>query len=234
MLGFIELLLAGYPAFFSWPRLSDAEAPVKLNPFIYKAKEMGIQHVVFNSALTADANDQSPLRSIEHHLMRSGIGYTILRPNFFMENFSTGFIASMIPTGEICLAAGDGKTSFISVEDIADIAAIAFQEKRLGAEYNLTGPEALDYSQVAKIISGVSGRNVTYRAISEEAMLKGARDQGMPESAVRYLALLYTRVREGLMARVTDDVRKVTGKSPISFGEFAHKNAAYWKLGKAA
>ena len=232
--GLHRAALSGMSGLFLVAPPLDADAPAKLNPFIDKAKEMGVRHVVFNSALGMDINEQSPLRRIERHLMRSGLGYTILRPNFFMENFSTGFAAPMVENGGIFFAAGDGRTSFISVEDIAKVAATAFQEKRLGVEYNLTGPEALDYAQVVRIISEVSGRTVTYHAISEEAMLKGARDQAMQESAVQYLALLYAAVREGLMARVTDDVREVTGETPISFGEFAKKNAASWKLSKAA
>ena len=69
----------------------DSQAPAKLIPFIDKAKEMGVGHVVFTSALKADSDEKNPLRIIEQHLMKSGLDYTILRPNFFMENFSTGW-----------------------------------------------------------------------------------------------------------------------------------------------
>ncbi len=94
----------------------DSQAPGKLIPFIDKAKEMGVGHVVFTSALKADSDEKNPLRIIEHHLMKSGLNWTILRPNFFMENFSTGFLAHMIANGGIWHAAGDAKTSFISVK----------------------------------------------------------------------------------------------------------------------
>jgi uncharacterized protein YbjT (DUF2867 family) len=149
----------------------DAEAPAKLIPFVERAKEAALDHVVFISALGVDQNEQAPLRVIELALMDSGLQYTILRPNFFMENFSTGFIAPMIKHQRgIFLAAGDGKTSFISTADIADVAATAFSEARYGEEYNLTGPEALDHSQVAKLIGDAIGREVTYHALPEETM----------------------------------------------------------------
>ncbi len=212
----------------------DPKAPAKLIPFIEKAKEMGIKKVVFNSALRADLDERNPLRIIEKHLMNPGLDWIILRPNFFMENFSTGWAAQMIESGQITVPAGDGKTSFISVSDIARVAAVCFKEKRSGAQYNLTGREALSYGDVARIISEVCGRTVTYNPISESEMVKGARGQGMPESAVHYMVQLFAFVREGKMAEITNTVLEVSGKAPISFKEFAQKNADIWKVRKAA
>jgi uncharacterized protein YbjT (DUF2867 family) len=212
----------------------DFDAPAKLMPFIDMAREMGIKHIVFNSALGVDANEQAPLRIIERYLQRTVPAYTILRPNFFMENFSTGFSAPMIMNGEITLAAGEGKTSFISVRDIAEVTGVVFQDKHYGVEYNLTGPERLSYAQVADIISATSGRKVTYHPVSEAEMVERALAGGIPESAVRYLAHLYSAVRNGLMAAVTDDVRTVTGRDPIRFSEFVQSNVKLWKLSEAA
>jgi uncharacterized protein YbjT (DUF2867 family) len=207
----------------------DAQAPAKLMPVIDQAKSAGVAHIVFNSALGVDQNEAAPLRVIERHLMNSGVGYTILRPNFFMENFSAGFIAPMIAQGGIYLAAGEARTSFISTEDIAAVAASAFEKKRFGAEFNLTGPAALDHTQVAGIISEVTGKPIQYHPLSEEAMMQGARDQGVPEGAVQYLAVLYQAVRNGWMAGITDDVANVTGRAPMAFGRFAQKHGAAWK-----
>ncbi len=212
----------------------DFQAPAKLIPFVDKAKEMGVRHVVFNSALKADSDEQNPLRIIERRLLNSGLDCIILRPNFFMENFSMGWAAPMIGSGEIYLAAGDSGTSFISVIDIARVAAACFQERRSGAQYNLTGAEALSYGEAVRIISSVSDRTVTYHPISEMEMIQRAREQGMPESAIQYIAQLFALVRKGLMAGTTDSVRELTGKVPISFKEFARKNSNIWKMRKAA
>ncbi|MFZ2446866.1 MAG: NmrA family NAD(P)-binding protein [Syntrophobacteraceae bacterium] len=232
--GLHKAALSGVSGLFLVAPLLDAHAPAKLNPFIDEAGRMGVRHIVFISALVADGNDKIPLAKIEAHLKGSGLGYTILRPNFFMENFTTGFLAAMIAHGAIHLAAGKGKTSFISVRDIAEVAATAFQQNLPGTEYNLTGPEALSYTQAARTISGVCDRNIIYYDTPEEAMLRGARDLGMPAGALSYLALLYAAVREGRASPITDNVRQVTGKDPISFAEFARRNAAYWKISKAA
>jgi uncharacterized protein YbjT (DUF2867 family) len=206
----------------------DPDAPVKLNPVIDLAKKLGVRHIVLNSALGVDAVEQAPLRIVERYLMASGVPYTILRPNFFMDNFSTGFLAAMVKQGGIFLAAAHGKTSFISAADIAEVAVAAFVNGLVSKEYNLTGSEALDHNQVAAIISKVSGKPITYQAIPEEAMLSGLRGTGMAESAVQYVGVLYSAVRAGYTGAVTGDFEIVTGRKPTTFDMFARQSAAAW------
>lgn len=207
----------------------DVEAPAKLNPVIAQAGARGLRHVVLVSALGVDAVEQAPLQLIERQLMAAELPWTILRPNFFMENFSTGFLAPMLKQGTISLAAAEGRTSFISVADIAEVAATALEQGLVAREYNLTGPEALDHAAVAAVLSRVTGRTVSYEAIPEEAMLEGLRRSGMPESAVQYVGRLYQAVRAGYMAKVTRDVEVVAGRPPVSFETFARLNAGAWR-----
>lgn len=209
----------------------DPAAPEIMKPVVDLAREMhNITHIVLNSAFGVDANEEAPLRKVERILMNSGVPYTVLRPNFFMENFSTGFLAPMIADADaFFVAADEAKTSFISVEDIAAVAATAFAEKLTGREYNLTGGRALDRTEAAAIIGRAAGKTIAYNAISEQAMVQGARDKGMPEGAVQYMAALYQAVRNGWTEEVTSDVEQVTGKSPVTFEVFAEKNADAWK-----
>jgi uncharacterized protein YbjT (DUF2867 family) len=208
----------------------DPEAPAKLGPLVERAKQEGLSQIVFISAFGVNHNEQAPLRIVEHLVMKSGIPYTILRPNFFMENFSAGFPSAAIKEQEaISLAAGDGKTSFISTEDIAAVVAAAFSAPLLGKELDLTGPEALDHSQVAVILSEASGRHIAYHSLTEEQMMSGARAAGVPEPAIGYMMILYAVVRGGYAAGVTGDVEKVLGRRPLTFREFAQRNAAAWK-----
>ncbi|MGO9019576.1 MAG: NmrA family NAD(P)-binding protein [Syntrophobacteraceae bacterium] len=233
--GLYKAALDGVSGVFLVAPPLDAQAPAKLIPFIDKAREMGVRHVVLNSVLKADSNEQNPLRIVEQHLLKkSGLDCVILRPNFFMENFSSGWFAQMIANGEIRLPAGDAKTSFISVLDIARVTADCLLEKHSGAQYNLTGPEALGYGEAARMISDVCGRTVTYNPISETEMMKDAREQGMPESAIQYIGQLFAYTRKGLMGEITNTVLELTRKAPISFREFARRNADRWKVPKAA
>ena len=152
----------------------------------------------------------------------SGVPYTILRPNFFMENFSAGFLASSIREQHaIYLAVAEGKTSFISAEDIAVAVTAALNQPLTGKEFDLTGPAALDHAEVAKIISQASGWTVVYHSLTEGQMLDGARAQGMPEPIVAYLGMLYSVVRAGLSAGVPNDFETITGRKPMTFEAFA-------------
>lgn len=225
-----QAALQGVSSVFLVAPPMDPAAPELLNPFIDAASTAGVEHIVLNSAFGVDQNEQAPLRIVERHLMESGVAYTILRPNFFMDNFSAGFIAPMIEQhSAFFLAADDARTSFISVRDIAAVAATAFAEALTGREYNLTGPKALSRTEAAAIISDAAGKTIQYRPIPEEDMLKGARDNGMPEGAVQYMAVLYQAVRAGWTEAVTPDVERVAGRPPVSFEEFAKLNADSWK-----
>ncbi|MBI5251973.1 MAG: SDR family oxidoreductase [Desulfomonile tiedjei] len=225
-----EAALGGVEGLFLVAPPLDPDAPAKLRPVIAQAKALGVGHIVFNSALGVDQNEEAPLRVVELALMDAGVKYTILRPNFFMENFSTGWMAPMIKEhGTIFVAADEGKTSFISTRDIAEVAAIAFEKKLYSEAFDLTGSEALSHAEVAGIMSAASGKLIAYQCLSEDGMLQGARSQGMPEGAVQYLGFLYSFVRAGYMAATTHEVENVTGRKPRTFAEFAQDSAVYWK-----
>ncbi len=223
--------LDGIEQLFLIARPLDPEAPLVLAPVIQAAKQAGVQRIVFNSALGVDQNEAAPLRQVERQLEVSGIAHTLLRPNFFMENFSNGFIAPMIHKSDgIFVAADDTKTSFISVVDIAAVAVAALTEGgHEGKAYNLTGSESLDHSEVAATLSEVTGRDIIYQAISEEEMCQGAIDNGLPEPMAGYLAVLYQATRAGYMAVTTPDVAQVLSHPPVSFVDYASQNAAAWK-----
>lgn len=224
--------LDGIEQLFLIARPLDPEAPLVLAPVIQAAKQAGVQRIVFNSVLGADQNEAAPLRKVERQLEVSGIAHTLLRPNFFMENFSSGFIAPMIQqAGGIFVAAHNAKTSFISVVDIAAVAVAALTEDgHEGKTYNLTGLESLDHSEVAATLSEVTGRVMIYQAITEEEMCLGAIDNGLPEPMAEYLAVLYRATRAGYLAVSTPDVAQVLDRPPVSFVSFANQNAATWKV----
>ena len=208
----------------------DANAPALLGPAITAAKDAGVKQIVLISAFGVNHNEQAPMRIVEHLVIDSGVPYTILRPNFFCENFSEGPQAGTIQgQNAIFLAAADGKTSFISVKDIADVAVAAIQQAATGQEVELTGTEALDHNEVAKIISEACGRTITYHAITPEQMSEGAQSHGMPEPMVAYLGMLYGVVRAGHAAGIAPFPESLAGREPTSFEAFAEQ--ANWSGG---
>ncbi len=222
-----EELFTGTDRIFLASAPLDKFAPEFLNPVINRAKESGVKHIVFLSAMGANLADEAPLNIIEKHLKSSGLNYTILRPTFFMENFYPGFLSETIKgAGKIFVAADEKKSAFISSNDIAVAAfSVITSDKFFGGEYDMTGPETLTYSEAAKILSDKSGKQIEYVPISEDDMKNAMLDNGAPESVVEYLAGLFASVRAGYADRLTDGVETLTGRKPESLTEYAEKVA---------
>ncbi|WP_422775317.1 NmrA family NAD(P)-binding protein, partial [Pseudomonas aeruginosa] len=139
-----------------------------LLPFVEAAASRKVK-IVFQSAFGVDANDANPMRQMEILLEKSGTPHVILRPNWFSDNFHH-FWKAGLDQGQIALPAGDSRTSFIDVRDIAASAIAALTSTAFdGKAFNLTGPEALSYADAAAILSEVTGKPVRYAATSDKA-----------------------------------------------------------------
>jgi len=201
-----------------------ADSQTLLMPVIQAAAARKVK-VVFQSVFGADADDSIPYRQVELALEKSGTPYVILRPNWFSDNFHS-FWKPGIDHGQIALPAGDGKSSFIDAIDIARSAAVALTTDRFdGKAFNLTGPEALSYTDAAKILSAVIGKPVAYRPIDDETFVGILTGAGLPEDYARMLAAIFHPVREGWTAAVTGDVETLTGNPPRSLETYARDHA---------
>ena len=201
--------------------------------FVEAARRAGVRHVVKFSAFGADASAPEGFGKwhgqAEDFLKSSGLAWTMLRPNFFMQNL-LGQARQIASQRVIYQPVGDAKASFIDVRDIASVAARALTEDgHEGKTYVLTGPEALSYYDVAAKLSEATGKSVTYVAITPAQFREGALASGLPEWLVGALERLNEIFASGHAAEVTDDVRRVAGKEPITFDRFAHDHAQAFK-----
>ncbi|ENK0806018.1 SDR family oxidoreductase [Vibrio fluvialis] len=195
------------------------ESKALLEPVIQAAAERNVK-VVFQSVLGVDADDSIPYRQVEIALENSGVPYVILRPNWFADNFHTYWKAD-IDQGVIGVPAGEGKSSFIDVRDIASSAAAALTTNRFDNQaFNLTGPEALSYAQAAQKISEALGKPVAYQAMEEGAFCDLLKSVGVPADYAEFLTSIFYPVREGWTAGVSDAVVTLTGKAPRSLDEY--------------
>ncbi|ELO1810734.1 SDR family oxidoreductase [Vibrio fluvialis] len=195
------------------------ESKALLEPVIQAAAERNVK-VVFQSVLGVDADDSIPYRQVEIALENSGVPYVILRPNWFADNFHTYWKAG-IDQGVIGVPAGEGKSSFIDVRDIASSAAAALTTNRFDNQaFNLTGPEALSYVQAAQKISEALGKPVDYQAMEEGAFCDLLKSVGVPADYAEFLTSIFYPVREGWTAGVSDAVATLTGKAPRSLDEY--------------
>ena len=211
------------------PDVSDVRRD--LVPAVEQARGRGLEHVVFLSLQGADRNRVVPHAKVEAWLRESGLGWTFVRPSFFMQNLSTTHRRDVI-AGRLVVPAGNGRTAFVDALDVADVAVEALKDPAAhrGRAWTPTGPEALTYAEVAAQLSVALGRPVVYPRPGALTYARHARRElGMPWGMVGVTTAIYTVARLGLAAGLTDDVLTVTGHPPRSFSEFARREAATWQ-----
>jgi uncharacterized protein YbjT (DUF2867 family) len=198
--------------------------------FIDAAQQSGVTHIVKLSQFAADA--RSPVRFLRYHaaveaaLQASGIAYTLLRPNLYMQGL-LNFRSTIATQNAFYAAAGDAKVSAVDVRDIADVAVAALTESgHEGKIYELTGPQALTHAEMAEGLSEALGRRVEFVDIPPEAMREALVGVGLPVWQADGLVEDYAHYRRGEAAAVTSGVRDAIGKEPRSFDEFARDYAA--------
>lgn len=206
---------------------SDTAVYERLVPFLDTASEAGAEHVVFMTAMGVDqAPPDVPLRQAELHLQDSRPAHTILRPNWFMQNFLTYWRGMIEHDGILHLPAADAATSFIDARDIADAAATVLTEPgHDGQGYTLTGPEALTYHEAASILADVWHRPLRYEPVSDDEAHRLFTDAGLDADYAGMLVGLFQNVKAGHAAPVTPDVEQVTGHGPRSLRQFAEDYA---------
>ncbi|MGW0802523.1 NAD(P)H-binding protein [Nonomuraea sp. NPDC002799] len=172
-----------------------------------------------------------PMATWEDDVRAAGGEWTILRPNWFQQNFGHGgFTDGLRRSGELALPAGDAPVGFVDTRDIADVAAIALtQDGHAGATYTLTGPEALTHGQALKRIGAAAGRELRYVALPPDGFAERMRASGSPEYAVTWQSGLFRLIREEVNNLVTGTVTDVTGRPARSVKSYAAEYAATWR-----
>jgi uncharacterized protein YbjT (DUF2867 family) len=192
--------------------------------------EAGVKRVVLNSALGAgDFPKSFPSwhRKVEDKLKGSGMSYTILRPNGFMQNLITYFAPSIRAEGAFYQSTGNAKLSHIDLRDIAAAAAaiLCSPAEHAGKIYELNGPQALSYAEVAEKISKASGRKVQYVDIPPDAQRKALLDMGMPELLVTALLELQEYYTSGKASKVDGTLESLIHRAPTKMDDFLKENA---------
>jgi uncharacterized protein YbjT (DUF2867 family) len=197
------------------------------------AKKAGVAHVVKLSVWGAEEDAFTigrAHRSVEEAIEGSGLRWTFLRPNGFMQNFSTYKRDGIRSQGVIADSTGDSAWSAVDARDVGAVAAKALTEKgHEGRAYKLSGPEALSQSQMAERISRATGRTVRYVDLTDAVYRSALIGFGVPEVWADALVDLNAYYRTGAGAPVTPDVAQVLGRPPGTFDRFARDHAAVWQ-----
>ena len=199
------------------------------DPFLLAMLRSDVERVVFLSVRGAERNPLLPHRRIEKALERSGLAWTHLRPNDWMQNFATVH-RDDIRRGELWAPAGRGRTSFVDARDVAEaaVAVLAGQGHERRA-YALTGGEEFDLDGAAAVLSEAIGRPVAYRNPGVLAFLRHVRATGRPLSLGLVMTGVYTIARLGLASGTTPELERLTGRPPITLRAFAADHASVWR-----
>ena len=214
-------------AFLLTPSTERAEA--QQLAFVEAARQAGVRHLVKLSQYAASAD--SPVRFLRYHdaveqaVRDSGMDYTFLRPNLFMQGL-LHFAGTVARDGTFAAAAGDAAVSVVDIRDIARVAVAALTEPgHDGRTYTLTGPQALTHADMAREISAATGTAVRYVDVSPEAMGAAMVEMGMPPWQADGLVEDYAHYRRGEAASVETGVEDATGQPPGTFAAFARDYA---------
>jgi len=206
------------------PQLVELESNM-----VEACKESGVKHAVLNSALGAgDYAKSFPSwhRKVEDKLKATGMSYTILRPNGFLQNIVAYNAPSIRAQGAFYAAMGDAKVSYLDVGDIAVVAVKAlYGGAHAGKTYELNGPEAISNQELAKRISKVAARTVNYVDIPESAQREAMLDLGMPEWQVTALLELQQYYKQGGGAKTDGLLQSLIERAPVTLDHYLKANA---------
>jgi uncharacterized protein YbjT (DUF2867 family) len=193
------------------------------NTFVDAVKCAGVRHIVKLSAIGVDDGTQFTVGKAhaanEQHIRESGLAFTFLRPNSFMQNFITYFPPR---NGAIYLPWGNGTASFVDTRNIASVAAeVLTSDGHEQKIYTLTGPAPLGIVDVARILSDAARREFKYVDVPEDAARDGMLQAGVPKWQVEELMELHAINKQKRWSAVTSDIEKVTGNPPTDFAQFA-------------
>jgi uncharacterized protein YbjT (DUF2867 family) len=222
---------AAYVSYY--PDVAIPGAPEAVRAFAELAARNGVRRLVLLSG-RGEEEAQSAELALMEVAEEAGIGWTIVRCAWFMQNFDENYLLEPILAGEVALPAGNVPEPFVDAGDIADVAVAALTEDgHAGEIYELTGPRLLTMEEALGEISKATGRGIRFVPVSLEEFV-GAAYGDVPPEFLSFLAYLFGEVLDGRNASTTDGVRCALGREPKDFTDYARDAAATGVWSKAA
>ena len=196
---------------------------------VKQAEAAGVEHVAYLSS--TESNPENPRRIPQVHvevaaaLKASNLGWTILRPNFFMQNMFM-FAASVKANDSFTFPLGDGKVAMCDARDVGEVAALVLTgDGHLGKSYDLTGPELLSMHDAADTLSSIAGRAVAYVPEPIDDFRTRLRNVLASEWHVEgVVELMRETAEEGGLVQPTGTVEELLGRPPCSLARFLEEH----------
>jgi uncharacterized protein YbjT (DUF2867 family) len=219
------------------PRYDRLQQHVAL---VAAAAAVGVQHIIYLSFVSA-AEDATFILAREHFLTEeyirsTGVPFTFLRQSLYMDNAA----AHASDDGIIRGPAGEGRVSWVARDDVADVAVATLTGSgHEGRIYDVTGPEALTMVETAERLSAVTGRKISYRALSPhevrvhrnasrlekwEAERRALTGHGMEDYELEVWISHYLQIATGEASIVSDTVPRLTEHEGQSLADYLQKH----------
>ncbi|MDR2146240.1 MAG: SDR family oxidoreductase [Tannerella sp.] len=191
------------------------------------AVEAKVGHIIYTSTRRKSEGDASPLGIIveahsrtEKFITESGLAYTILRHNLYMDILPM-FMGKVMETGSIFLPAGDGRTSYASRSDLAAAAAVALTtEGHENKTYEFGGTVSHSFSDIAGILGELSGRTIRYVSPALQAFNEQMKSFGLPDEAIQTVGTFCTAIAQGEFDFPSSDLKNMLDRDPQPLKEF--------------
>lgn len=209
------------PLFLALPH----EVPLP-DDFLETARGAGVTRVVLLSSKAIEAMGDERLLSAERAVVDGGLPWTVLRADWFDQNFDEGFARDAVLAGEVAMPLGEVRQGFVDADDIAAVAVrTLLDDGHAGARYEVTGPELLSFGEAVELIARATGREIRYDG-GDDAYARLQRGFGLPEEAVQGALGAFAALRALGDTELSDTVQRVTGRPPRPFAEYARRAAA--------
>ena len=199
---------------------------------INAAKQSGVTHIVYMPIIhNADSAIKLPQVTdedlfVEEKLKASGLTYTLVRHPPFLENIQ-GYVGGDPLQKGVLTPAGTGKAGYACREELAEAHAVVLTEAgHENKSYSLYGDPAVSFSNIAQILSDISGKPVPFKTVSDQEYIANLVSAGLPEPAAGFVLMWVHGVNAGEWEGKTGDLEKLLGRKPTTPAQFLRANYA--------
>lgn len=193
--------------------------------FLERAAEAGVRRVVLHSDRGVDVMGVTRLQHAEAAVRESSLEWTIVRSDWFDQNFET-FFRDAVAAGRLCVPVGEARQGFVDGGDVAAVGVRALiSGEHQGQVLEVTGPDALSFRQAVETIGRATGREIEFDGTAEGYRREMAQ-AGLPEEVVDGLIEGFAALAGRGDTEPTGDVEAVLGRPARSFEAYVSDAAA--------
>ncbi len=211
--------------------VSGSDIPNRLSQHknvVKAAKEAGVNHVVYTSVERKNETSSSPLWVVvdshletEKALKESGIHYTILRNNLYMDIVPAFVGENVFDTGVVYLPADQGKVGAVLRTELAEATAnILREEGHINKEYNFSNSVAFSYHEVAQILSEISGKSINYISPTPVEYAGTLAEYGVPQEMIGLFSSFAVGQAQGELDRESIVFEQILGRKPTTVNQY--------------